>query len=511
MSDFELSGPQPPTGEPTPLPAPSRHPDPDVKPPPQLTIGVFLPISTHLMSIVITGVAAQWILGLILYGWLAVKALRGRHWARLVMTVAVAFGILYIIYALLTVSAAPEFEADAVLKLLMLVSSVGLIWTRRASEFFRAHGWRSQRLSGPQPPVGEPLPVPPVHNEDVLPRRVGAALIDLVILAAWYFTFASTIIKIMEETGVFPAYPGHFNVVSDGVFSSPPDNFYTLSVVFALYGFSALLYYFACEAACGRTVGKLLVGLRVVRTGGARPSGQRVALRTVLRVIDWLPIGYILGFVVLLGNGKPHRRLGDLAADTIVVRAAPVRYRGLASALLTVALATGYATTAILWGDEVIVAYRAYGVSFRYPAGWKDLTADYAIGRQNDDDWTVAVGRNDVDLVTIDAHPVPAPVTADNLDEIEPVITSGLRLEFEAAGTVLNGPDRVTVAGLPGLRYRGERTRIVTPVTITTVVVFDGTRQFSVRCMHSQAATADIQRGCAQILGTFVVETAAGR
>lgn len=39
----------------------------------------------------------------------------------------------------------------------------------------------------------------------------------------------------------------------------------------ALYLALVLLYYFALEVAIGQTVGKLLLGVRVVRTDGSRP------------------------------------------------------------------------------------------------------------------------------------------------------------------------------------------------------------------------------------------------
>jgi uncharacterized RDD family membrane protein YckC len=40
----------------------------------------------------------------------------------------------------------------------------------------------------------------------------------------------------------------------------------------------------------------------------------------VLRIIDWLPFFYLIGFVLILVTSN-RQRLGDLAANTIVVRA----------------------------------------------------------------------------------------------------------------------------------------------------------------------------------------------
>jgi uncharacterized RDD family membrane protein YckC len=82
----------------------------------------------------------------------------------------------------------------------------------------------------------------------------------------------------------------------------------------------ALYYYFALESGAGQTVGKKLMKLRVMRADG-RPAGMReIAVRTVLRVVDGLG-AYIVGLIVMLVTGERRQRIGDLAANTIVVDA----------------------------------------------------------------------------------------------------------------------------------------------------------------------------------------------
>jgi uncharacterized RDD family membrane protein YckC len=67
----------------------------------------------------------------------------------------------------------------------------------------------------------------------------------------------------------------------------------------------------------GRSLGKLAVGLRVVRVDG-RPVGFLASLvRNVVRLADYL--FFLLGLWMILAT-KRHQRLGDLAAGTIVVR-----------------------------------------------------------------------------------------------------------------------------------------------------------------------------------------------
>src|SRR5439155_10322840 len=79
-------------------------------------------------------------------------------------------------------------------------------------------------------------------------------------------------------------------------------------------------YFVFCEMTSGgRSLGKALVGLRVVRDGGFPISLRESLVRNLLRLVDVLPWYYTVGLVsiVLSRDGK---RLGDLAAGTIVVR-----------------------------------------------------------------------------------------------------------------------------------------------------------------------------------------------
>jgi uncharacterized RDD family membrane protein YckC len=81
----------------------------------------------------------------------------------------------------------------------------------------------------------------------------------------------------------------------------------------------ALIYYVALESTLGRTVGKMVTGIRVVKDTTGQPPGVGAALvRTLLRIIDGIG-GYLLGFIIVLCS-KNRRRLGDMAAETLVVR-----------------------------------------------------------------------------------------------------------------------------------------------------------------------------------------------
>lgn len=79
-------------------------------------------------------------------------------------------------------------------------------------------------------------------------------------------------------------------------------------------------YAMACEAAySGQTLGKKLLGLRVVQESGVRITFLQAALRNLARAVDRLPFFYLVGGVAALFSSS-HQRLGDLLAGTVVIR-----------------------------------------------------------------------------------------------------------------------------------------------------------------------------------------------
>ncbi|TMD36924.1 MAG: RDD family protein [Chloroflexi bacterium] len=79
-------------------------------------------------------------------------------------------------------------------------------------------------------------------------------------------------------------------------------------------------YFWASEAFwSGQTVGKKVFRLRAVGDRGEPMTFMQAGIRNVVRIVDFLPYGYGVGLVVLFVNGK-GKRLGDLAAGTIVVK-----------------------------------------------------------------------------------------------------------------------------------------------------------------------------------------------
>jgi len=68
----------------------------------------------------------------------------------------------------------------------------------------------------------------------------------------------------------------------------------------------------------GMTPGKKLLNIQVINGDGTPIGWSPSMLRNILRTVDFLPFFYGLGFASMLLNDK-FQRLGDLAADTIVI------------------------------------------------------------------------------------------------------------------------------------------------------------------------------------------------
>ena len=78
----------------------------------------------------------------------------------------------------------------------------------------------------------------------------------------------------------------------------------------------------------GQTLGKRALGIRVIQWKGTALTFIHAAVRNIVRFVDALPGLYAVGFAVAACN-RENRRLGDFAADTLVVhveqRATPIR------------------------------------------------------------------------------------------------------------------------------------------------------------------------------------------
>ncbi|TCS93894.1 RDD family protein [Hazenella coriacea] len=68
----------------------------------------------------------------------------------------------------------------------------------------------------------------------------------------------------------------------------------------------------------GQTIGKKVMGVRVIMENGQTPTFLAVFLRNVLQLADLFPVMYLTGIITMFFN-KKEKRLGDLVAGTMVV------------------------------------------------------------------------------------------------------------------------------------------------------------------------------------------------
>ncbi len=86
-----------------------------------------------------------------------------------------------------------------------------------------------------------------------------------------------------------------------------------------LWVLSLLMYFVGLEAGFGATLGKRLLGMRVVDDAGDDIDVGKALGRNLLRVVDGFAFG-IVGLVTAK-NSPTRQRLGDRAAGTVVIRA----------------------------------------------------------------------------------------------------------------------------------------------------------------------------------------------
>lgn len=72
----------------------------------------------------------------------------------------------------------------------------------------------------------------------------------------------------------------------------------------------------------GQTPGKKLFKIRVIQDSGRQITFFESMTRNLIRIVDMLPSFYLIGIIAMACN-RQHKRLGDLAAGTLVVHERP--------------------------------------------------------------------------------------------------------------------------------------------------------------------------------------------
>ena len=75
----------------------------------------------------------------------------------------------------------------------------------------------------------------------------------------------------------------------------------------------------------GQTPGKKLIKIRVIRDDGTPVTIHEVFVRNLVRLVDFLPAAYVVG-VLFMFPSRLSKRLGDIAAGTIVIKEEQLNY-----------------------------------------------------------------------------------------------------------------------------------------------------------------------------------------
>ena len=137
--------------------------------------------------------------------------------------------------------------------------------------------------------------------------RVAAIAVDTVVL----FFLLVVIFTVLAAAGTLD--------LTDPAFSGGLDLQRTAPVWMYVITYGLIfVYYTLFEALTAASVGKLVFRMRVTMDDGTRPSGLAVVVRNLIRLPEVL-FWYIPSGISCLVNVK-NKRLGDLAARTVVVR-----------------------------------------------------------------------------------------------------------------------------------------------------------------------------------------------
>ena len=128
-------------------------------------------------------------------------------------------------------------------------------------------------------------------------RRVIAYVIDSIAVAV-----AAAILFVIVQLPVFLANPG-------SIF-----NFFSFPFVMGLV---YILYFPAAETMYGATLGKNLLGLKVVMKSGGRPSFEKAFIRNISKIHQVLLLLDLVGG--LISSTDLHQKYSDKIAGTIVV------------------------------------------------------------------------------------------------------------------------------------------------------------------------------------------------
>ena len=138
-------------------------------------------------------------------------------------------------------------------------------------------------------------------EKEVILHRIVAVIIDYIVMGFLSFFILGASIGPALVTRSRGAFIG-------GLFLS-------IIIVIVIWIFYGIIL----ETWKGQTIGKMVMGIIVVKENGEPCDFSAAFLRNVFRIIDSLPTLYLIGFIVIALTEK-KQRLGDRLAGTVVVK-----------------------------------------------------------------------------------------------------------------------------------------------------------------------------------------------
>jgi len=165
---------------------------------------------------------------------------------------------------------------------------------------------QQQQYSQPPPPYGQQQPYAQQPYGQWQQQGYGPALYGQGQLQ--YVGVGPRFLAILIDSIIIVAIAGVLGVI----FRDAP------AIYGGFTGILALAYFIILEATQGATLGKMVVGLRVVKIDGSPISWSESVIRNLLRIIDGI-FFYLVG-AIFVWTSPRKQRLGDRAANTVVIR-----------------------------------------------------------------------------------------------------------------------------------------------------------------------------------------------
>ncbi len=158
----------------------------------------------------------------------------------------------------------------------------------------------------------------------LLDSMMDAGLLPLFVLiyvVAFFVAYVLLSGKKVRQIAASDAVIALVTLLVLGLFASFVGSLQDTELVYILFLLPVYLFYsLALESIMdGRTIGKLAMGMKVVKLTGAEPILNDYLIRWTFRMIDIWGTGGALASL-LVGSSTKRQRLGDMIANTTVIR-----------------------------------------------------------------------------------------------------------------------------------------------------------------------------------------------